>query len=114
MEKIIYKLSHGMYILTTEGGGCVVDAVSQISGGDFPLVSISVMKSNYTNELVKKNKKLVLSILEEDTTGELIENFGFHSARDYDKFSSINTFDYIYYLSIFITYIFIYYFKSYF
>lgn len=51
----MYKLSHGMYVLTTNGGGCIVDAVSQINGGDNPLISIAVMKSNNTNNLLKIN-----------------------------------------------------------
>ena len=91
--KITNKLTHGMYVVTTNGGGCIVDTVSQVSGTDNPLISISVMKSNYTNELVKKNKKLVLSVLSKDVDPNLIDNFGFHSARDYDKFSSLETFD---------------------
>lgn len=90
--KITHKLTHGMYIVTTTGGGCVVDAVSQVSGTDNPLISIAVMKSNYTNELLHKNKKLVLSVLSKDVDSTLIENFGYHSARDYDKFENIETF----------------------
>ena len=50
---ITRKISQGMYVLTTIDGGCIVDAVSQISGGDNPLIAVSVMKKNYTNELLK-------------------------------------------------------------
>ena len=45
---ITRKISQGMYVLTTIDGGCIVDAVSQISGGDNPLIAVSVMKKNYT------------------------------------------------------------------
>ena len=31
---ITRKISQGMYVLTTTNGGCIVDAVSQISSGD--------------------------------------------------------------------------------
>ena len=51
--KLLDKISQGMYVLTTENGGCLVDAVSQISFGDSPLVTVSVMKKNNTNELLK-------------------------------------------------------------
>ena len=45
-KKITRKISQGMYVLTTNGGGCVVDAVSQISMGDNPLLAVAVMKNN--------------------------------------------------------------------
>ena len=41
---ITRKISQGMYVLTTKNGGCIVDAVSQISSGENPLISVSVMK----------------------------------------------------------------------
>ena len=66
-----------MYVLTTKEGGCIVDAVSQVSAGDEPLISVAVMKSNYTNELLKKNNKFSLSILSKDVNPEIIKTFGF-------------------------------------
>lgn len=89
MEKALYKITHGLYIVTTEGGGCIVDAVSQISGGEKPLLSISVQKKNYTNELLKKNKKLVLSVLGKKSDKSYIQTFGYQSSRDTDKFKDI-------------------------
>lgn len=44
MDKVIYNISHGMYVLTTESGGCIVDAVSQVGGGSEPLISVAIMK----------------------------------------------------------------------
>lgn len=89
--KATYKITQGMYVLTTNGGGCIVDAVSQISSGNNPLISVSVMKKNYTNELLKKNDSFALSIIGMDTNKEIIEKFGMHSARDYDKFDGMET-----------------------
>ncbi len=60
---VTHKITQGMYVLTAGNGGCVVDAVAQVSGGDNPLVSVAVMKKNLTNELVKKNGKFSLSVL---------------------------------------------------
>lgn len=88
---ITRKITQGMYVLTTQGGGCIVDAVSQVSAGDNPLISVSVMKRNYTNELLKKNNKFALSILSKDVNPEVIKTFGFHSARDINKFEKIET-----------------------
>ena len=88
-KKITYKISQGMYVLTTTGGGCIVDAVSQISAGDNPLIAVSVMKDNYTNELLKKNDKFALSVLSENVNPEIIKIFGFNSMRDINKFEKV-------------------------
>lgn len=88
-KKITRKISQGMYVLTTNDGGCIVDAVSQISAGDNPLISVAVMKKNYTNELLKKNDKFALSVLGMDVSPEIIKTFGFNSMRDINKFESV-------------------------
>lgn len=89
-KKITRKISQGMYVLTTKDGGCIVDAVSQISAGNNPLIAVSVMKSNYTNELMKKNDKFALSVLGMDVSPDIIKTFGFNSMRDIDKFENTN------------------------
>ena len=87
-KKITRKISQGMYVLTTTCGGCIVDAVSQISAGDNPLISVAVMKSNYTNELMKKNDKFALSVLGLNVNSDIIKTFGFNSMRDINKFEN--------------------------
>lgn len=89
-KKITRKISQGMYVLTTKNGGCVVDAVSQISAGDNPLISVAVMKSNYTNELMKNNDKFALSVLGMNLNSDIIKTFGFNSMRDINKFENVN------------------------
>ena len=74
-KKITRKITQGVYLLTTEGGGCIVDAVSQISAGENPLLAVAVMKKNYTNELLHANEKFVLSVLSEDVDGNILETF---------------------------------------
>lgn len=88
-KKIIRKITQGMYVLSTNGGGCIVDAVSQISSGDHPLIAVSVMKQNYTNELLHKNDRFALSPLQVNVDANIIETFGFHSMRDIHKFEKI-------------------------
>lgn len=88
---IIRKITQGMYVLTTQNGGCIVDAVSQISSGENPLISVAVMKKNYTNELLKENTKFAISILSEDVNPEIIKKFGFNSSRDINKFENTET-----------------------
>lgn len=92
-KKITRKISQGVYVLTTTGGGCVVDAVSQISAGDNPLISVAVMKNNYTNELLNKNDKFALSVMGLEANMEIIKTFGMNSMRDINKFQDMKTID---------------------
>ena len=89
--KITRKITQGMYVLTTQNGGCIVDAVSQISSGDNPLIAVSVMKSNYTNELIKKSGKVNISVLSNEADMLLIGKYGFRTGRDFNKFDSTET-----------------------
>lgn len=88
-KKITRKITQGMYVLTTNNGGCIVDAVSQISAGDNPLISVAVMKTNYTNELMKKNDKFALSVIGREEDGNIIKTFGMQSMKDVNKFENI-------------------------
>lgn len=92
-KKITRKITQGMYVLTTNGGGCIVDAVSQVSAGDNPLIAVAVMKNNYTNELMHKNNTFALSVLGMDSNPDIIKTFGLNSMRDIDKFEDIKTTD---------------------
>ncbi len=89
--KITRKITQGMYVLTTKEGGCIVDAVSQVSSGEEPFIAVAVMKSNYTNELLKKNNKFAISILSQDVNAEIIRTFGFNTGRKINKFRNIET-----------------------
>lgn len=90
-KKITRKITQGMYVLTTVGGGCIVDAVSQISAGDNPLIAVSVLKTNYTNELLHNHSVFALSVIGVDVQSNIIEIFGMHSMCDVDKFSKVST-----------------------
>lgn len=90
-KTITRKIIQGMYVLTTKNGGCIVDSVSQISAGENPLIAVSVMKKNYTHQLLKDNEQFCLSILGMDVDPKIIETFGFHSMKDTNKFSFVET-----------------------
>lgn len=90
-KKITRKISQGVYVLTTNGGGCVVDAVSQVSAGDNPLIAVAVMKKNYTNEMLHKNEKFAISVMGLNANMEVIKTFGMNSMRDIDKFENVKT-----------------------
>lgn len=91
-SKITHKITQGMYILTTEGGGCVVDAVARVGASDNqPLVAVSVAKANHSNQLLQQNQKFALSVLGENAEPDLITTFGFQSSRDIDKLAKAKT-----------------------
>lgn len=90
-KKITRKITQGMYVLTTNGGGCIVDAVSQISATDNPYISVAVMKNNYTNSLLKENDKFALSVLGMTANPEIIKIFGMNSMKKINKFEKIET-----------------------
>lgn len=91
-SKITHKITQGMYILTTDGGGCVVDAVSRVGGSsDNALISVAIAKNNKSNELLHENDKFALSVISEKVNPKLIQNFGFKSSRDFDKLSAHQT-----------------------
>ncbi len=90
-KKITRKITQGVYVLTTNGGGCIVDAVSQVSAGEFPLIAVAVMKKNYTNELMHKNQFFSLSVLGKNVNPEIIKTFGLQSMRDINKFENTKT-----------------------
>lgn len=88
-KKITRKITQGVYTLTTKGGGCIVDAVSQISAGDNPLISVAVMKTNNTNKLIKESGKFALSVVGLENNPEIIKIFGMNSSRDINKFEGL-------------------------
>jgi flavin reductase (DIM6/NTAB) family NADH-FMN oxidoreductase RutF len=89
----LFKLSYGLYVTgvkTEKGfGGHIIDSVGQVAAGDKPLVMVSCMKRNYTNESLHTNGELTLSILPADVNPFVIGNFGFQSARDVDKWANV-------------------------
>ena len=92
-NKALYKLTHGLYVVGVKNGegfgGCIVDAVAQVSAGNTPNIIVSSMLKNFTNELIKKEQKFTLSILGKNVDPFVIANFGFQSARTVDKWKNI-------------------------
>jgi len=89
-KNILRDISAGMYILTTKGAGCFVDAVMQISSDTEPLIAVSVMKQNYTNKIMHENDKFAISIFSMESNPKLIKVFGMNSSKDINKFENID------------------------
>lgn len=69
--------------------GCIVNTVCQITSGDFPKITISLNKNNYTNEVIKKVKKFAISVVSEDINPNIISTFVFSSSKEMDKFENV-------------------------
>ena len=89
----LHQLSYGLYIVgvkTPDGfGGCVVDAVAQVTSDKPPSLILASMQNNYTNECIKAGGEFMLSVLTEDTHPLVVAIFGFQSARTVDKWSHV-------------------------
>ena len=86
--KAIYNISYGLYVLTAHDkkhNGCIINTLIQVTST--PLrVTIAVNKDNYTTSQIQKTGEFNVSMLDESTTFELIQRFGFASGKDTDKF----------------------------
>ena len=89
----LHRFSYGLYIVgvkTPDGfGGCVVDAVAQVTSDKPPSLILASMKGNYTNERIRATGEFTLSVLAAEADPFIVANFGFQSARTADKWSNV-------------------------
>lgn len=89
-KKAMYKLSYGLFVLTTayngKDNGCIINTAGQVTS-EPNRVSIAVNKANYTEELIRQSGRFNLSILSEKAQFGLFERFGFQSGKNVDKFA---------------------------
>lgn len=87
--QVLHKISYGLYIVTVKDenkdNGCIINTTMQISSNPC-LIAIALNKNSYTSEILAKTKKLNISIISNNATHDIFENFGYHCGRDYDKF----------------------------
>ena len=83
------KLSYGLYIITTKYedtfSGCIVNTVVQATPEEKPKLVVIVNKDNYTNKIMKKSKKVNISVLNQEADMLLIGKFGFRTSENFDK-----------------------------
>jgi flavin reductase (DIM6/NTAB) family NADH-FMN oxidoreductase RutF len=91
-NKALYKISYGLYVVGTlidgKTAGCVVDAFIQSTGNPATVILCSI-KTNQTNEAIKKTGEFTVSILGAGVDPFVIGNFGFQSGRDADKWANV-------------------------
>lgn len=91
-KKAIYKISYGLYIVTSPKGdqinGQVCNTAFQITS-DPMRVAIGINKNNLTGEYIQASGVFAINILSKENHS-LIRRFGFRSGREFNKFKNIN------------------------
>ena len=91
--KAMYKLSYGLFVLTTKSGdkinGCISNTAIQVAS-DPNQISFAINKANYTHDLVMESRKANISVISEEANFDLFKHFGFSSGRDTDKFAGFS------------------------
>ena len=87
--KALHKIGYGLYVITSNDGerdnGMICNTVVQLSSD--PLrIGVSINKSNYSHEIIKKTGRMNVNCLNESAPFSVFEAFGFKSGRDTDKF----------------------------
>ncbi len=88
----MYALSYGIFVLSVKGKthtGCITNTFMQVTSNPYTAV-LAVNKSNYTHDILIDTKKCNISVLTTDVPFSVIEQFGFKSGRDCDKFTEID------------------------
>jgi rubredoxin len=87
--KAMYKLSYGLFVVSTEYGGklnaCITNTAIQVANSP-DRVGLAINKSNLTHDLVMASGVFNISIISTDAKFDLFQRFGMQSGRDVDKF----------------------------
>lgn len=91
-NKALYKLSYGVFVVTTKTdtavNGCVTNTCIQVANSP-ERVAISVLNTNYTCDLIKESGVFAVSLLDETTTFETIRHWGYQSGRSVNKLEGL-------------------------
>ena len=91
-EKSLYKLSCGLYIISSSYedkiSGCVANTLQQVTSSPVQL-SITLNKENYTEQLIEKSGKFNAVVISQNIDMDEIRRFGFQSGKDIDKYEGI-------------------------
>lgn len=93
MNRALFQVTHGLYILTAKLDGKVngqcLDALMQITSRP-PQIAIGVMQRNLTHEMIEKAGLFVVNVLDRESPDcmDMIRHFGLQSGRKVDKFAN--------------------------
>ena len=91
-NKALYSLQYGVFLLGTKNAdgtkinACITNTCFQTANNP-TRIAISVIKQNFTCEMIEESGVFALSILDRSCTFETIKRFGYQSGRNVDKFA---------------------------
>ncbi len=92
-HEALYKISYGLYIVTSgdkeNGNGFISNTVFQVTSKPAKF-AIGCNKDNYSSEVIEKEGKFSISILQQETNSEIFGRFGFKSGRDLNKLEGMD------------------------
>ena len=93
-NKALYRLQYGVFLLGTKTGdgkinACITNTCFQAANGP-TRIAISVIKQNFTCEMIEKSGLFALSVLDKTCSFETIKRFGYQSGRTVSKFDGFD------------------------
>jgi flavin reductase (DIM6/NTAB) family NADH-FMN oxidoreductase RutF/rubredoxin len=84
----LFRITYGLFIVSSgdknHGNGFISNTVFQVTA-EPPQFVVCCNKNNFTAGIIEKSRAFSVSILEKDTTPEILGRFGFKSGRDFNK-----------------------------
>jgi flavin reductase (DIM6/NTAB) family NADH-FMN oxidoreductase RutF/rubredoxin len=88
-----YKITYGLFIVSSgnkiKGNGFISNTVFQVTS-DPPRFAVCCNKNNFTAGLIEKTGAFSISVLEQETSPDILGRFGFKSGRDFDKMEGMS------------------------
>lgn len=88
-SKALYSLSYGLYLLSVKDAvgdnACIINTAVQV-GANPTRISVSVIRENYTAEILQKTKEFNISTITEEADFSLFQRFGMRTGRGGNKF----------------------------
>lgn len=86
----LFNIGYGLYVVTSNDGkkdnGLIVNTVTQVTNTP-NRIAVTINKDNYSHHVIKQTGRMNVNCISQDAPFELIENFGFKSGRNVDKFN---------------------------
>jgi flavin reductase (DIM6/NTAB) family NADH-FMN oxidoreductase RutF/rubredoxin len=93
MREALSKLSYGLYALGVQSDKaknmCIINTAIQVSSEPIHITA-ALSKNNFSHDLVKEAKQFCVSILDQNTSMEVIARFGFATGANKDKFEDFD------------------------
>ncbi len=88
-----FKITYGLYVVSSKWenkmSGFISNVVFQVTAKPAQ-IAIACSKNNFTSGLISQSKILSISVLQKETSSEIIGTFGYKSGKDIEKFSGFD------------------------